>query len=677
MSRTTATAIAATALLAAAASQAQHFAKPDPINPATVGRIGEPLFTIPRPTTSFGSAVSGGWLYVLGGYTGRPHDYYGEAQSSDFYRINLLDHTHHEALPNLGGIQSCPLEAWDGGIVRTGGMVALNTQGEDERLSSLNTVAWYDSVAREWNDLPALPKGRSSHDTAVVGTTLFVLGGWSMDAESGDRTWFSTVETLDLASENPAWQSFDAPFERRALTTVALGDQIVAIGGITPAGRTSKQVDIFNITTGQWTTGPDFPDSAFGAAAEVSMGRVFASGSAGRVHSWAPGESEWSYEGTLTFPRFFHQIAADHDGDLLFAGGISQGVRPVHVERMMLSTEHRAAMVQHWTLPSPASSKNRQGMFIENGWLALFGGNNSTGQHDFEPDNFLTEGHMLSLAGMTWKPMTDLPRPRQTIQTVARPDGSGVFAFGGFAHDGDVARGWSDGFVYDYRSGDWTSVGEVLPAPRSQFQLASHGDRYWIFGGLDYDPKREQGDQFRHLLPVLSADATSDTPVFEPTGIDLPRKRRAAGGVVFDDRFYLVGGMTDNFQIVDACDVFDFETGSFSTIPAPARPRLSPTLVELGGKLYLAGGSSPKPDGSGFEANPSIEVFDPKAETWSTLVGEIPVTPRHLRVTTFRGRLLLVSTHEDRADLIHLVLIDPRLAPGAETPIAAAAHLDQ
>lgn len=639
---------------------AQHFSKPGAIDPDTVRQIGEPLFTIARPSTSFGSAVEGGWLYVLGGYTGRPHDYYHEAQSSDFFRINLLDPTHQEMLPNQQGVQSCPLEAWKGGIIRTGGMVALNSRGEDARLDSLDTVAWFDSSSREWKDLPALPAGRSSHDTAIIGSTLYAVGGWSMDAESGVRTWLNTVGVLDLSSESPEWTELPQPFQRRALASVNLDDKLVVVGGLQQTAGISNDVDIYDPASGAWSKGPAFPGSAFGVAGDVTDGRVVVSGSDGSVYSWSFGEAEWTYEATLTFPRFFHQVAADLSGDLLFVGGISRGVRPVHVERVVVRDGHAPAVkMHHWIVPSPMASKNRQGMFVHDGRLALFGGNNSTGQHDFEPENFLSDGHMLSLAGLSWRKMPAYPVPRQTIQTVITPDEKGVLAAGGFAHDGDVARGFGDAFMYDFKSREWSAMGTVLPAPRSQFGLVEHNGSYWIFGGLDYDPRRAQGDHFRHLAPVLSAEATGDSLVFEQTGIDLPRTRRAFGGATLNGSYYLVGGMTDNFTIVEETDVFDFETRTFSMVPSPSRPRLSPSLVELGGKLYIAGGSSPKSESRGFEPNPSIEVFDPETQAWTTLIDAIPVTPRHLRMTTFRGRLMLVSTHTDDADLVHIILIDP------------------
>ncbi|MEC8818345.1 MAG: hypothetical protein VXX30_04600, partial [Planctomycetota bacterium] len=151
---------------------AQHFAMPDDPDTSAGMHIGRPVGSIPRATTSFGSAHDDGWLYVMGGYTGRPHDYHRDGQSSDFYRINLYDLDHMEMLPHEQRMQSCPLEAWNGRIIRTGGLVAENAPGEPEHLVSLKTVEMYDPATRRWSSLPDLPAGRSSHDTAVIGSTL-------------------------------------------------------------------------------------------------------------------------------------------------------------------------------------------------------------------------------------------------------------------------------------------------------------------------------------------------------------------------------------------------------------------------------------------------------------------------------------------------------------------------
>lgn len=639
-------------------AHAQHFAPPQDVDLSDNLQIGEPVFTIAQPTTSFGAASIDGWLYVLGGYFGRPHDYHIEAQSSSFYRVNLFNPSHAEMLPNELRVQSCPIEPWNGVLVRTGGLQVLNERRDDEVLASLDGASVFDPETGAWEPLPDMPVARSSHDSAVLGSTLFVVGGWTLDTYDGERTWRPEMLSIDLSAPHAGWSATPAPFKRRALASVAVDDVLVVLGGMTSGGQISRRVDVYDPAMGEWSTGPSFPGSGFGVGAGVVDGHVVASGHDGEVYAWAPGDLGWAHIATLTFPRFFHQIVEGGDGDALFLGGISQGVRPVHVERVaMTASASPAAAIHHWVVPSPSPAKNRQGLAIRNGWLYAFGGNNSVGQHDFEPHNFVDVGHRLSLASLSWRSIEDMPANRQSLQAMST--GDVILAFGGFGHDGDVARTFDEGFAYDPSSKAWHTLGQCMPTPRSQYGLVEHDGMLWAFGGLDYDSRRTEGDQFRHLTQVVAAPADSESIMFADTGVNVPTPRRAFGGAKLGDLYYLVGGMQDGFRVVESCEVFDFDTQSFSTMPSPARPRLSPDLVALGGKLYLGGGSSPKV-GGGFESNASIEMYDPATERWSTLIEEIPISPRHMRMMPFRGRLLLFSTHEADRDVAHVVVIDPR-----------------
>ena len=636
-------------------TNAQHFQMPDSVvrNPSLP--IGAPDAMLPRPTTSFGATTSDGWIYVIGGYTGPPHDYYMEEQQRDFYRINLHDRSHVEWLPNEHRIQSCTLEAHDGSIYRIGGMVALNRRDEDQALDSLDAVWKFNPQYKTWSVANHLPEPRSSHDSAVTDSKIVVVGGWRMDGLTGERAWHDDVLVMDMDDPDAGWKSIPAPFERRALATTTLGNDVVVIGGIGSDRSMSQSVDILDLDTGEWTNGPEYPGVAFGLAAETMNDRVMASGADGKVYSWAPGESSWTEAGVLTFPRFFHQIAVGHDSDLYFVGGISRGVRPTHLEKLQLGPVDPMPTVTVMSLPTPMEAKNRQGVFLHDGWLHLYGGNNSVGQHDFEADNFLSSGHRLSLADLHWEEGTEYPAARQTIQTCM--DGQGnAYAIGGFGHDGDVARGWTDGYRYDLRSGTWNDDGPDLPVPRSQFGLVENDGRMWAFGGLDYDPRREEGDQFRHLTEVVVAEPGSD---FAYDGLHIPEPRRAFAGAKLDGHYYMIGGMRENFQLVENCRVFDFETQEFKEIPSPSRPRLSAELVALGDRLYLAGGSSPKAEGSGLESNRSIECYDPATNTWSMVMDEIPINPRHMRMMPYRGRLLLFTSHVADDDMVTLAFIDP------------------
>jgi hypothetical protein len=117
----------------------------------------------------------------------------------------------------------------------------------------------------------------------------------------------------------------------------------------------------------------------------------------------------------------------------------------------------------------------------------------------------------------------------------------------------------------------------------------------------------------------------------------------------------MVGGMAGT-GVVSTCDVFELKSARWSTIPCPTT-RISPQLVALDDKLYLAGGSSAGPDGK-LAPNKSIEVFDPKTEKWSVLLPELTVESRHLTMVPFEGGLLLYSAHDEQGRA-HVTIVRP------------------
>ena len=124
------------------------------------------------------------------------------------------------------------------------------------------------------------------------------------------------------------------------------------------------------------------------------------------------------------------------------------------------------------------------------------------------------------------------------------------------------------------------------------------------------------------------------------------------------DRYVMVGGMREGFQLLESCTAFDFISRTFGDFVCPDRPRLSPRLVSLGDRLYLAGGSSRPAPESDLEPNRALEVYDPDRGRWSVLVDELPIEPKHMQMLAYRDRLLLWSTHNEAGEL-HLVVIDP------------------
>jgi N-acetylneuraminic acid mutarotase len=604
---------------------------------------------LPRPVTSFGAVAHGGVLFTYGGYFGKPHAYSREGQVGELLRIDLAS-GEVRSLADGEGVQGAQLASSERDLIRVGGMRAENAQGEPEQIVSLVDVSRFDETTQRWVALTPLPAGRSSHAVVALDRRLYVLGGWTLDGKRGKGRFASEGFVLDL--ESGKWTPLAQPFQTRAAGAGLVGGKIALVGGIDAGGTPQKAVHLLDPKSGAWSRGPDFPVDAFGVAVTSNGKSLFASARSGVVYELPESAAAWRPVAALAFPRFFHQLAMLDDRRLAAVGGISgmhEGGRTAHIE--VLDTTSRAPRTLSWTLRSPSPAKNRQGVAVVNDSLVVFGGNNSLNQHDFEPTDFSAEAFALELADMHFEPLPSFPVARQTVQTVTT-DGA-LLALGGFGHDGTKARAHNEAFAFDLEKGAWAPFGSALPSPRTQFGLVSHGEDLWVFGGLDYDPSRQGEQQFAHPTVVLKGKRGQ--PLAE-TSVQLPRPRRAFGGALLGDRYYMVGGMAGGFAPVTECDVYDFKSSSWSTFPCPAQ-RISPSLVALDGKLYLAGGSTP--GAKDLEPNPRLEVYDPGTNSWTTLMEQIPVEPRHLSVVAYRRALLLYSAHRPDQTVQVAMIVPP------------------
>ena len=659
------TALLGSLLLAACATAGGDASVPATPRATAVAEVGRALPSdvvvesglhapLPVGVTSFGATAHGGYAYVLGGYHGTPHDYHREGQSRAFLRMRL-DGGPWEHLGDLeGGLQGLALVSVGGRVCRLGGTRIENAPGEPAVLRSVDEAACFDPTRGSWAALPSLPAPRSSHEAAVVDGVAYIAGGWSLgEGGSAEADWPATVLALEL--DGGTWRPLAAPFQRRALGVASAANRLVMVGGLTPEREVSARVDVFDPATGAWSRGPDFPADAFGLAAVGWGDAVFASGRDGVLYRWEVGSPAWTSVASHAFPRFFHQLVPHGDGELAVIGGIggmrSSG-RTRLVERQPLAPSTEPAILT-FTLPYPGRAKNRQGVFVHDESVYFFGGNDSLGQHDFEPEHFVAEGLRFHIPSLTFAETAPFPVPRQTMQTVVTE--SGGIAVGGFGHDGTAAVTHPEAFAFDFETERWSSRGG-LPRGRTQFGLVAHGEALWVFGGLNFDPARSGPAAFEHETSVLAAALTEADGAFEPAPVELPGPRRAFAGARLGGRYYLVGGMREGFELVDDCLVFDFADRSFAPMACPSQTRLSGHLLALEDRLVLLGGSVRGDDGMASESR--VEVYDPEADRWRTLIEALPFDMRHAHVQRLRDRILVLSTHHEEPRL-QVALIGP------------------
>lgn len=324
---------------------------------AVIKCAAEGLPELPLPVASFGAAaLPDGSLYSFGGHSGRRHKYNREDVHGDLFRWKP-GAKKWETLSADEPAQGASLVAADAGsLIRIGGMAARNAKAEKQDLWSSDRAARYDIASAQWIALPPLPQRRSSHDSIICGSTLYVIGGWRMEGES-DSVWHDTYLTLNLAQANPRWESHPQPFKRRAIAVQSIGTKVYVIGGMRDDNELVTAVSVLETTTGGWSEGPSLPAEkigGFGFAAAAHEGRLFASGVNGRLlelrgHSWVA-------VAKLAHPRYFHRLLSGGEGKLIAIGGESGSGAKTPPEVIAVPTANSAPLPDKALNPAGKSS---------------------------------------------------------------------------------------------------------------------------------------------------------------------------------------------------------------------------------------------------------------------------------------------------------------------------------
>lgn len=275
--------------------------------------------------TSFGAAIAGNQLYVYGGNMAAAHSYSNDEQGRKLYSVNLKGGawTKGEDGPPLQGLA---LVEHKGKLYRIGGFTAQNAKGEKHKLESQDSVAVYDPAAKKWTDLAPLPEPRSSGDAAVIGDTIYVVGGWSLNGGQGDEKWHKTAWKLDLTQTNPQWQALpEPPFQRRALSVAAHDGKLYVIGGMQPKGGVSRRTDVFDPATGKWSAGPELLGegqmTGFGNSSFATGGKLYVSTINGDLERLSADGKQWEIIAKMPTARFFHRMLPVDEKHLLVVGG--------------------------------------------------------------------------------------------------------------------------------------------------------------------------------------------------------------------------------------------------------------------------------------------------------------------------------------------------------------------
>jgi N-acetylneuraminic acid mutarotase len=298
------------------------------------------LPTLEAPVTSFGAAVADGYLYVYGGHLGSPHEYSADLQANKLLRLNLASPTKWEPVAEGPRRTGLTMVAYRGSVYRIGGWEAKPAAGDKWALHSSRDFARYDAKSGRWVDLAPLPEGRSSHDAAVLGSKLYVVGGWELKGDGGGE-WHETAYVCDLAQPQAQWQQIaKPPFNRRALAVAAYGEKLYVIGGMDDSNEQTTAVAIYDPQSNQWSNGPAVPGEnvdGFGIAAFGTQAGLFVSTRTGNIDRLNDDGRGWTTAGKLKHPRYFHRLVAADENRLIAVGGTSRDGKVAQVELIELA----------------------------------------------------------------------------------------------------------------------------------------------------------------------------------------------------------------------------------------------------------------------------------------------------------------------------------------------------
>lgn len=196
----------------------------------------------------------------------------------------------------------------------------------------ISNILIYDPLADSWTTGPAMPPGRNrgSAGAVVHAGKIWFVGGNTLGHNGGAVPWFDVFDP-----QTGQWTQLpDAPHARDHFLVAISGNRLVAAGGRetdqpNPFDKTIPEVDIYDLSTGQWSVSPnDIPTERAGTMAAAVGQHVVVIGGESDFQSDAHDEvealdtltGEWFILPPLAGERHSGGVAV-HDGRILVASG--------------------------------------------------------------------------------------------------------------------------------------------------------------------------------------------------------------------------------------------------------------------------------------------------------------------------------------------------------------------
>jgi hypothetical protein len=231
--------------------------------------------------SSFGAVSVGTSIYVVGGHKGFEHTYPPESFSREVFRYDLGTNKWTQLADKVSPVHGVTISHHRGFLYAFGGFAY--SAKSNPKWKSLKTIERYNIAQNKWEVIGDLPEPRSSNAIAVIGSKVYLIGGWNATPKhAGDRdgVFHKSIVIFDMVKESSSYASFVVPAKaRRAFTATTRAGRIIIGGGITQGGRHFDMLDeVWSINpaiNSNWTKLPKLPFANFAPAMINLNGSLF------------------------------------------------------------------------------------------------------------------------------------------------------------------------------------------------------------------------------------------------------------------------------------------------------------------------------------------------------------------------------------------------------------------
>ncbi|TXE06268.1 galactose oxidase [Seonamhaeicola algicola] len=195
--------------------------------------------------------------------------------------------------------------------------------------------------------------------------------------------------------------------------------------------------------------------------------------------------------------------------------------------------------------------------------------------------------------------------------------------------------------VYDYKSNTWQVAQNKAPKQFNHFQATFYKGFIWVIGAF-------KTNTFPREIPednVWLYHPPTDTWIQGPE-IPENRRRGGAGLVVYNNKFYLVGGNTIGHDggFVNWFDEYDPAKNTWKVLENASQARDHFSAAVIHNKLYAVAGRQSGGKGGVFAPLVSVvDVYDFSTKKWSVLKDNIPTPRAAPGVTVLNNELFVMG----------------------------------